>query len=270
MLRRGLRQAAATAKQVWLAEQRTASLPAASGSQALHTHTTAVRSSSLLARSQSDCSQLPSNLHVRHISSKDADATAAGTPQDAASDNEQQAADEGQASDPKDQIIAEKDQQVADYKDKLVRVLADMENLRERTARQAEQSRSFAIQGFVKSLLDVADNLERAAGSVTDQSLQGLNGDGTALTKQQSSKLLNGLLEGVHLTDRILVQALKQNGVEKFSPLGEKFDPNMHSALFQIPDAKKEAGTVVVVTKSGYSLNGRVVRAAEVGVSTQP
>lgn len=66
---------------------------------------------------------------------------------------------------------------------------------------------SFLLQSFVKSLLDVADNLERAAGSVTDQSLQGLSGDGKALTKQQSSKLLNGLLEGVHLTDRILVQA---------------------------------------------------------------
>ena len=62
------------------------------------------------------------------------------------------------------------------------------------------------VQGFVKSLLDVADNLERAAGSVTDQSLQGLNADGKALTAKQSSKLLKGLMEGVHLTDRILVQ----------------------------------------------------------------
>ena len=128
----------------------------------------------------------------------------------------------------------------------------------------------------MKSLLDVADNLERAAGSVTDESLKGLGSDGEPLTAEQSSKLLNGLLEGVHLTDRILVQAslqhmhftiwitllvmtysllwkqaLKQNGVEKFSPLGQKFDPNMHSALFQIPDAEKEAGTVVVVTKVG-------------------
>ena len=143
----------------------------------------------------------------------------------------------------------------------------------------------------------MADNLERAAGSVTDQSLKGLGSDGKPLTAEQSSKLLGGLLEGVHLTDRILVQAsasiehelvtadlgnwvcsllfpfslifmlasstfllrssasllrlqaLKQNGVEKFSPLGQKFDPNLHSALFQIPDAEKEAGTVVVVTK---------------------
>ena len=144
----------------------------------------------------------------------------------------------------------------------------------------------------MKSLLDVADNLERAAGSITDQSLQGLGCDGKPLSAEQSSKLLNGLLEGVHLTDRLLVQvlspeaqifmfavgflkqlscnhgldsqtnfglqsslislyvqALKQNGVEKFSPLGQKFDPNLHSALFQIPDAEKDAGTVVVVTK---------------------
>ena len=63
------------------------------------------------------------------------------------------------------------------------------------------------LQGFVKSLLDVADNLERAAGSVTDESLKGLGSDGEPLTAEQSSKLLNGLLEGVHLTDRILVQA---------------------------------------------------------------
>ena len=62
------------------------------------------------------------------------------------------------------------------------------------------------VQGFVQSLLDVADNLERAAGSVTDQSFQGLNSDGKALTAKQSSKLLKGLMEGVHLTDRILVQ----------------------------------------------------------------
>ncbi|DBA93153.1 hypothetical protein WJX79_000436 [Trebouxia sp. C0005] len=269
MLRRGLRQAAATAKHICLVEQRAAS-STANATQALHTP--AASSATVLARCQLSGQQL-SSFQSRWIS-KDSDVAAADSANEASEaadkDSEQQAAAAEEAVDPKDQLIADKDQQVADYKDKLVRVLADMENLRERTARQAEQSRSFAIQGFVKSLLDVADNLERAAGSVTDQSLQGLNSDGKALTAQQSSKLLKGLLEGVHLTDRILVQALKQNGVEKFSPLGAKFDPNMHSALFQIPDAQKEAGTVVVVTKSGYSLNGRVVRAAEVGVSTQP
>ena len=66
------------------------------------------------------------------------------------------------------------------------------------------------LQGFVKNLLDVADNLERAAGSVTDESLKGLGPDGEPLTAEQSSKLLSGLLEGVHLTDRILVQASVQ------------------------------------------------------------
>ncbi|DBA91793.1 TPA: Mitochondrial matrix cochaperone [Trebouxia sp. C0004] len=269
MLRRGLRQAAATAKHICLAEQRAASSTAIA-SQALHTP--AASSSTVLARSQLSGQQLLS-LQTRCFS-KASDAGAAGSaneaPEAAGEDSEQQAAANEEAVDPKDQLIADKDQQVADYKDKLVRVLADMENLRERTARQAEQSRSFAIQGFVKSLLDVADNLERAAGSVTDLSLKGKSSDGKALTAKQSSKLLQDLMEGVNLTGRILVQALKQNGVEKFTPLGEKFDPNMHSALFQLPDAQKEAGTVVAVTKSGYSLNGRVVRAAEVGVSTQP
>ncbi|KAL0033759.1 hypothetical protein WJX77_004249 [Trebouxia sp. C0004] len=81
--------------------------------------------------------------------------------------------------------------------------------------------------------------------------------------------VLDSELPAAHIHEATY-HALKQNGVEKFTPLGEKFDPNMHSALFQLPDAQKEAGTVVAVTKSGYSLNGRVVRAAEVGVSTQP
>lgn len=71
----------------------------------------------------------------------------------------------------------------------------------------AAETSPYWLQGFVKSLLDVADNLERAAGSVTDESLKGLGSDGKPLTAEQSSKLLNGLLEGVHLTDRILLQA---------------------------------------------------------------
>lgn len=271
MLRRGLRQAAATAKQHYLAEHNAAVTVPASLSQVLQTP--AATSAPSWATPLPACQHLARTSQVRLFSSKSKEASAAADGKNSsagAGSSAEQTTETWEAVDPKDQLIAEKDQQVADYKDKLVHVLADMENLRDRTTRQAEQSRSFAIQGFVKSLLDVADNLERAAGSVTDMSLKGKNSDGKALTASQSSKILKGLLEGVHLTDRILVQALKQNGVEKFSPLGDKFDPNMHSALFQIPDAEKEAGTVVVVTKSGYSLNGRVVRAAEVGVSTQP
>ncbi|KAL3137780.1 Mitochondrial matrix cochaperone [Trebouxia sp. C0009 RCD-2024] len=266
MLRRGVRQAAVTAK-LTLVRQRGALVAAPSLAEALYCPIAA--NSFACSRSTFAAQQLVGSIQHRAFSSKETTTTPpeveTETPEDAGnSEPEEESAEAALQT-----TLQEKDAMLSDYKDKLVRLLADMENLRDRTSRQAEQSRSFAIQGFVKSLLDVADNLERAAGSVTDESLQGLSSDGKPLTAQQCNKLLTGLLEGVHLTDRILVQALKQNGVEKFSPLGQKFDPNKHSALFQIPDAEKEPGTVVVVTKSGYSLNGRVVRAAEVGVSTQ-
>eukprot|EP00891_Asterochloris_glomerata_P003057 jgi/Astpho2/3057/gw1.00051.167.1_t len=156
-------------------------------------------------------------------------------------------------------------------KDKLTRVLADMENLRQRTNRQMDQARNFAIQGFVKNLLDVADNLERAAGAVGPEAMQGQGKDGEPLDAEQLSKLLQSLMEGVQLTQRVLDQTFRQSGVEKFTPLGEKFDPNVHSALFQAPDPNRQPGTVMAVMKNGYTLNGRVVRPAEVGVvpSTQ-
>lgn len=264
MLRQALRQTAANARQLCIKEQ------ILGQGNIIRSQAPIIAQETVAA---SACRALCSHSSIAHHFSTKAEqqqSEETTAQEDSGSSQEQAAGAEQDAVDPKDQLLAERDQQVAEYKDKLVRVLADMENLRDRTTRQAEQSRQFAIQGFVKSLLDVADNLERAAGSVTEESLQGLASDGKKLTVTQSQKLLKGLLDGVTLTDRILIQALKQNGVEKFSPLGDKFDPNIHSALFQIPDAQKEAGTVLVVTKSGYTLNGRVVRPAEVGVSTQP
>lgn len=152
--------------------------------------------------------------------------------------------------------------QVADSKDQVLRTLADMENLRERSARQIETNKQFAVQGFAKSLLDVADNLERAAGAVpTDAVTLDSN-----LSVEEVVKHLRTLLEGVQLTNKQLMTALKSNGVSKYEALGKKFDPNLHSALFELPDSSKTPGTIGVVTKSGYKLNDRVLRAAEVGV----
>lgn len=157
------------------------------------------------------------------------------------------------------------DTQVAELKDKLLRNLADMENLRERSARQIESNKQFAVQSFAKSLLDVADNLERAAAAVPAEALQ----PGDSFSAADVAKYLRTLLEGVQLTDKQLAEALKKQGIEKYQSLGEKFDPNKHSALFEMPDPSKEPGTVGVVTKNGYTLNGRVVRAADVGVIGQ-
>lgn len=99
------------------------------------------------------------------------------------------------------------------------------------------------LQGFVKALLDVVDNLERATGAVPADALA----DGTDAEKLRAS--LKGLLEGVQATESIMLKVLKQHGVERYDPLNQKFDPNLHSALFEMPDPSKEPGTVASVTK---------------------
>lgn len=153
--------------------------------------------------------------------------------------------------------------QAEDMKDKLVRTLADMENLRERTTRQTAEARQFAVQGLVKSLVEVADNLERAAGSVAVGDTDGSND----IDRERAISLLRGLRDGVLLTDGILMKILEREGVQRYDPLGHPFDPNLHSALFEVPDATKDPGTVAVVIKKGYMLHDRAVRAAEVGVA---
>ena len=157
--------------------------------------------------------------------------------------------------------LEEKDAKVADLTDRILRTMAEMENLRERTRRQAEDAKKFAIQGFCKDLLDVADNLDRAIATVT------VDDDENDVEKVKTK--LKSFHEGVVMTEKTLLSAFKKHGVTKFNPEGEDFDANSHMALFNVPipegsDAK--AGTVAAVTKTGYSLHERVIRAAEVGV----
>lgn len=157
--------------------------------------------------------------------------------------------------------LDEKEASIAEMKDRLVRTLADMENLRDRTGKQLEEARKFATQGLVKSLVDVADNLERAAASVVKDV------DAAELDVEKALNLLHGLKDGVVMTDGILMRILEKEGVKRYDPAGESFDPNLHEALFEVPasgDAKP--GTVAVVVKKGYLMHDRAVRAAEVGV----
>ena len=131
-----------------------------------------------------------------------------------------------------------------------------MENLRERTKRQAEAAEKFAIQGFCKDLLDVADNLGRATSTV----------DIDATNDAEKTKaMLMSLHEGVLMVEKQLSSTFSKHGVEKYDPTGDAFDPNDHMALFNVPLAEgKEAGTVAAVTKAGYKLHDRVIRPAEV------
>ncbi|KAL9274490.1 GrpE protein homolog 2, mitochondrial-like protein [Drosera capensis] len=163
----------------------------------------------------------------------------------------------------KEETLKIKQKEIAAMKDKVLRSYAEMENVMERTRRESENSKKFAVQGFAKSLLDVADNLGRALMVVKESYAKiDTSNDSTGATP-----LLKALVEGVEMTEKNLMGVFKKFGVEKYDPTAEQFDPNRHNAVFQVPDNSKAPGTVAVVLKSGYVLHDRVIRPAEVGVT---
>ena len=145
--------------------------------------------------------------------------------------------------------------EVADYKDKLLRTLADMENLRSRTAREIMNARVYSISSFAGDILAVADNMDRA--------LRALDAE----LREKSDAAVKALLDGVELTERELHKALEKHGVKKFEPMGEKFDPHRHQAMFEVPDPSLPAGTVARVEQPGYMIGERVLRPALVAVA---
>jgi molecular chaperone GrpE len=145
--------------------------------------------------------------------------------------------------------------EAADARDKMLRTLAEMENLRKRTAREVSDARTYGISGFARDVLDIADNLQRALDAVP------------AEARAAADPGLKALIEGVELTERSLHNALEKNGVRKFDPAGEKFDPNVHQAMYEVPDPSVPAGTIAQVIQSGYMIGERVLRPALVGVA---
>jgi len=150
---------------------------------------------------------------------------------------------------------ADHERVAAEYKDKLLRVLAEMENLRRRTEREIADARAYGISSFARDILAVADNMDRA--------LQALDAE----IREKADASVKGLLDGVELTERELHKVLDKHGVKKFAPLGEKFDPNLHQAMFELPDESRPAGTVAQVIQPGYMIAGRVLRPALVAVA---
>lgn len=140
-----------------------------------------------------------------------------------------------------------------------IRVLADSENLRERTRREKEITQQLAIKKFAFDLVSVCDIMELAVHSVKQEDLKSEN---------ESSPLKN-LYTGLNMTFAELKATLRRHGVEPFDPVGKKFDPNMHQAMFQAPNEKLEPGCVFTVTKKGYTLHGILIRAAQVGVVSE-
>lgn len=163
----------------------------------------------------------------------------------------------------KEELLKTKIEEIEKMKDKVLRTYAEMENVMERTKREAENSKKFAIQNFAKSLLDVADNLGRASSVVKDSYVK----IDTSQDSAGAVPLLKTLLEGVEMTEKQLAEVFKKFGVEKYDPTNEQFDPNRHNAVFQVPDPTKPPDNVAVVLKAGYMLHDRILRPAEVGVT---
>ncbi|KAG0001481.1 Mitochondrial matrix cochaperone [Modicella reniformis] len=157
---------------------------------------------------------------------------------------------------PHEEALVAKDKQIAEIKDRLLRTLADMENLRQRTAKEVTNTKDYAIQKFAKDLLDTADVLTLAIKNVPAEEI----------SETSTNTHLKSLHTGVSMTRDELLRTFKRYGVESYDPINEKFDPNLHQANFQVPMPGKEPGTVFDVQKIGYMIKGRVLRPAQVGV----
>ncbi|MBR0758446.1 nucleotide exchange factor GrpE [Bradyrhizobium jicamae] len=145
--------------------------------------------------------------------------------------------------------------ELAEARDRTLRTLAEMENLRQRTKREVTDAKTYGITGFARDVLEIADNLQRTLDAVS------------AEAKAAADPGLKALIEGVELTERSLLNALEKNGVKKFDPSGEKFDPNFQQAMYEVPDPSVPQGTVVQVVQAGYMIGERVLRPALVGVA---
>jgi molecular chaperone GrpE len=142
-----------------------------------------------------------------------------------------------------------------EMRDKMLRTLAEMENLRKRTSREVADARTYGITGFARDVLEIADNLQRALDAVPGEA------------KAAADPGLMALIEGVELTERSLLNALEKHGVKRLDPSGGRFDPNFHQAMYEVSDPSVPAGTVVEVVQAGYTIGDRVLRPALVAVS---
>ena len=169
-------------------------------------------------------------------------------------DLEAQDAAEADASELEDAAPADAAPDVAELKDKMLRAMAEAENARRRAETSVAEARKFAVTGFARDLLPVVDNMNRALDAAPD-------------VAQADNPLLANLLEGLRMVEKELLSALERHGVKRLEPRGERFDPNLHQAVAEIPAPGAPRGQVVEVTQAGYTIADRVLRAAMVVVS---
>ncbi len=152
-----------------------------------------------------------------------------------------------------EQLIAKLEKDCADMRDKMMRALAEAENTRKRAEKMQDDTKKYAVAGFAKDMLDIADNLRRALDAITEDQLQ----DPTVKT----------LHEGVSATEKIMLANFEKQGVKKIEPTEGKFDPNFHEVMFEAEVPGKDGGEIIQLLEAGYILNDRLLRPARVGVA---
>jgi len=166
-----------------------------------------------------------------------------------------EAAPETAAAAPQVDPVAVLAREAADMKDRLLRTLAEMENLRRRTDKEVADARTYGVTNFARDILAVADNMERALKALDDE------------IRTKADAGVKALLDGVELTERELIKVMEKHGVRRLEPAGQKFDPNLHQAMLEVPDPSVPSGTVVQVMQPGYTIGERVLRPALVGIA---
>lgn len=144
--------------------------------------------------------------------------------------------------------------ELAKTKEQLLRALADAENTRKRAQKEREDASRYAIAGFSKDMLDIADNLRRALDAVPEDLLD-------------TEPRIKNLVDGIQATERAMLNTFEKNGIQKLEPLGDVFDPNFHEVMFETPGTGKPAGEIIQVIEVGYTLKDRLLRPARVGVA---
>jgi molecular chaperone GrpE len=151
--------------------------------------------------------------------------------------------------------VAALEAELAEQKDHLLRALAETENVRRRAQREREDALKYAVSGFAKELLSVADNLRRALDSLPESEVR--------------DERTRGLLAGVAATERELLSVFERHGIQRIDPDGERFDHNLHQAIFEAERPGKPGGTIIEVLQPGYVLHDRLLRPAMVGVAKE-
>jgi molecular chaperone GrpE len=152
--------------------------------------------------------------------------------------------------------VAVLEAELAEHKDRLLRALAEAENTLRRAQREREDATRYAVAGFAKDLLSVADNLRRALDSLPEAEVR--------------DERARNLLAGVAATERELLSVFERHGIRRIDPLGERFDHNLHQAIFEAERGDEPPGTIVEVLQPGYLLHDRLLRPAMVGVAKPP